>query len=48
VAFLPSEAFDFSDGNALHANAGQGFSHLVKLERFDNGRYEFHVFTSAR
>jgi hypothetical protein len=26
----------------LHADAGERFAHFVQLERFDDGRYEFH------
>jgi hypothetical protein len=47
MALLASEAFDFSDSYALYTNAGQGFTHLIELERFNDGRYEFHGFTSA-
>jgi len=36
VAFLPSEALDFGDRDSLHANRGQGLTHLVKLERLDD------------
>src|SRR5712692_4914152 len=42
VAFLPAETFDFGDGDALHADGGQGFPHLVKLERLDDCCDEFH------
>jgi hypothetical protein len=40
---LAAEAFDFGDRDALNANAGEGFAHLIELERFDDGRDEFHV-----
>jgi len=43
VALLPSEALDFGDGDALHADGGKGLAHLVKLERLDNCGYQFHV-----
>src|SRR5229473_5005785 len=42
VTFLPAETLDFGDGDALHADGGQGFPHLVKLERLDDCGYEFH------
>jgi hypothetical protein len=38
MAFLASEAFDFGHRDALDANAGEGFTHLVELERFNDGR----------
>src|SRR3990167_1020860 len=37
VALLPTEAFHFSDGDALHADLRQGFAHVVQLERLDDG-----------
>jgi hypothetical protein len=43
VTFLATEALDFGDRDALDANAGEGFAHLIELERFDDGRDEFHV-----
>src|SRR5262249_28580956 len=46
VSLLPAEAFDFGDGDALYANAGQSFALLVKLERLDDGCDEFHVLLS--
>src|SRR5512145_2377004 len=42
VAFLPAEALDLGDGDALHADGGQRLPHLVKLERLDDCGYEFH------
>src|SRR5712692_1439518 len=42
VTFLPAETLDFGDGDALHADGGQGFPHLVKLERLDDCGNEFH------
>src|SRR5205814_9111933 len=42
VTFLPAETLDFGDGDALHADRGQSFPHLVKLERLDDCGYEFH------
>src|SRR5690606_7276175 len=38
MAFLAAEALDFSDGQAVHADVGQGFAHLVQLERLDDCR----------
>ena len=43
MPFLAAEAFDFGDRDALDANAGEGLAHLIELERFDDGRDEFHV-----
>jgi hypothetical protein len=37
VTLLPAEAFDFSNGNALHADFGQRLAHVVQLERLDDG-----------
>src|SRR6266704_2263487 len=42
VTFLPAETLDFGDGNALYADGGQSFPHLVKLERLDDCGNEFH------
>src|SRR5205809_8007937 len=42
VTFLPAETLDFGDGDALNADRGQSFPHLVKLERLDDCGYEFH------
>src|SRR5713101_8386199 len=42
VTFLPAETLDFGDGDALNADGGQGFPHLVKLERLDDCGNEFH------
>src|SRR5437773_2296275 len=42
VTFLPAETLDFGDGDALNADGGQGFPHLVKLEWLDDCGYEFH------
>jgi nitrogen regulatory protein P-II 2 len=46
VAFLPAEPFDFSDGNALHADGRQRLAYFVKFERLDNCRDQFHLDTS--
>src|SRR3990167_3270658 len=37
VTLLPTEAFDFSNGNALHADLGQRLAHVVQFERLDDG-----------
>src|SRR5476649_698383 len=37
VTLLPTEAFDLSNGNALHADLGQRLAHVVQLERLDDG-----------
>src|SRR5262245_41495669 len=42
MSFLTAEPLDLSDGDALHANSGKRFTHLVKLEWLDDGSYEFH------
>src|SRR3989339_2132834 len=42
VAFLPAEALDLGDGDALHADGGKRLAHFVKLERFDDGGNHFH------
>jgi hypothetical protein len=42
VPLLPAIAFDFGDGQALDANAGESFAHLVELERLDDGHDDFH------
>ena len=47
MALLASEALDFGHRDALDAHAGQGFTHLIELERFNDCRYEFHVYTST-
>ena len=42
MSFLTAEPLDLGDGNALHANGGERFTHLVKLEWLDDGSNEFH------
>ena len=42
VPFLPAETFHFGDRDALDADGGQRLTHFVKLERLDDGGYEFH------
>nr|GFB21052.1 hypothetical protein [Tanacetum cinerariifolium] len=37
VALLTSEAFDFSNRDALHADFGQRLAYVVQLERLDDG-----------
>jgi len=37
VTLLPTEAFDLSNGNALHADLGQRLAYIVQLERLDDG-----------
>jgi hypothetical protein len=44
VALLAPEAFDFGYGDALHADRGQSFPHLVKLEGLNDRGHEFHEF----
>src|SRR5262249_11871576 len=43
VTLLPTKALDLGDGDALHADCGQRFAHLVKLERLDDCGNELHV-----
>src|SRR4029079_7547103 len=42
VSFLPAETLDLGDGDALHADCGQGLPDLVQLERLDDRGYQFH------
>src|SRR6185437_5258010 len=42
VSFLPPEALDLGDGDALHADRGQGLPDLVQLERLDDRGDQFH------
>src|ERR687897_3365619 len=42
VPALAPEAFHFGDGDALHANIGDGGADIVELERLDDGSDEFH------
>jgi hypothetical protein len=37
MTFLPTEAFDFSHGQATNANRGQRLAHFVEFEWFDDG-----------
>src|SRR5882724_9661183 len=46
VTFLPAEALDLGDGDALNADGGQGFPHLVKLEGLDDCGDQFHEMCS--
>src|SRR5580698_1408013 len=43
VALLAAIAFDFGDGQPLHADFGQRVADLVELERLDDGHDYFHV-----
>src|SRR5688500_2959360 len=42
VAFLPAEALHLRDGDSLHADRRERFSHLVELERLDDCGDQFH------
>jgi hypothetical protein len=42
MAFLAAETFDFGNGDAGNPKAGEGFTHLVELEGFDDGGDKFH------
>src|SRR5690606_14937134 len=37
VSLLPTEAFDFGDGDALYADFRQRLAYVVQLERLDDG-----------
>jgi hypothetical protein len=43
MPLLPAVAFDFGDGQALNADPGERFAHLVELERLDDGHDNFHL-----
>src|SRR5690606_39432873 len=43
VALLATEALDLGHGDSRHARLGEGFPHLVELERPDDGSDQFHV-----
>jgi hypothetical protein len=43
VAFLPAEAFDLCHGNALNPHIGKGRTHIIQLERLDDGNDHFHA-----
>src|SRR3546814_683214 len=40
VSLLASVTFDFSHGQALDADGCKGFTHLIELERLDNGHHD--------
>jgi hypothetical protein len=42
VAFLPAEALDLGDGDALHADLRERLAHVVQLERLDDGSDQLH------
>jgi len=42
VALLAAEALDFGHGDALDADAAEGFAHFVQLERFDDRSHHLH------
>src|SRR5574337_61605 len=42
VTLLTAETLDLGDGNALHADGGEGFPHFVELEGLDDGGNELH------
>jgi hypothetical protein len=43
VALLAAEALDLGDGEAGHAHVAQRFTHLLQLERLDDGGDLFHA-----
>jgi hypothetical protein len=47
MAFLAAKAFDFSHGQALHADERQSLSDLLQLEGLDDGGNHSHK-TSLR
>jgi hypothetical protein len=42
MTFLTTEAFHFSDSKTFNTDVRYGFTDIVKLERLDDGTYEFH------
>ena len=48
VAALTPEAFDLGHGDALHADLGERFAHVVELERLDDRHDHFHSKTPSR
>ena len=42
MALLTPVALDFGDGQALDADGGERFAHLVELERLDDCHHDFH------
>jgi hypothetical protein len=42
LALLATKALHLGHGHARDPHAGEGFTHLVKPERFDDGNDEFH------
>src|SRR3546814_17704963 len=44
LSFLPAAALDFGGGETLDAHRGEGFAHLVELERLDASYDELHGF----
>src|SRR3989338_5156538 len=47
MPFLPPEPFDLGDGHPDDSDIGQGFLHLLKLERLDNRFNLFHCLVSS-
>src|SRR5690349_14997340 len=47
MALLPAETLDLGNGDALHADFGERFAHIVELERLDDGHHHFHYRGSA-
>src|ERR1700682_6202209 len=43
VPLLSSVAFDLGNGQPVNADAGEGVSHLLQLERLDDGHDDLHV-----
>lgn len=52
VPFLPTEAFYFRHGNALHTDFGKRFANSIEREGLDDRGYKFHnevlVFACSR
>ena len=47
VATLATEAFNFSCGDALHTDIGDGLANVIKFERLDDGGNKFHFLASV-
>src|SRR6185295_19978991 len=43
MSLLSSVAFDLGNGQSVNADAGEGVTHLLQLERLDDGHDDLHV-----
>ena len=48
MTFLPAEAFNLGDRQALNTDGAERFLHFVEFEWFDNGDDEFHNIIELR